>query len=56
MSNLLPVGKKITVELPPMKEGNYENNCYVGQGFLFSKPLPPSELEEFFQKKSLRIS
>jgi diguanylate cyclase (GGDEF)-like protein len=33
-----------------------KNNCYVGQGFLFSKPLPPSELEEFFQKKSLRIS
>jgi plastocyanin domain-containing protein len=29
-SAMLPVGKKITVELPPMNEGNYEFTCQMG--------------------------
>jgi diguanylate cyclase (GGDEF)-like protein len=33
-----------------------KNHCYVGQGYLFSKPLPAKEIERFFQKNSLRIS
>ncbi len=33
-----------------------KNNCFVGQGFLFSKPLPASALEHFMQKKMIRIS
>jgi diguanylate cyclase (GGDEF)-like protein len=33
-----------------------KNHCYVGQGYLFSKPLPAPEFEQFFQKNLLRIS
>ncbi|MFX3624591.1 MAG: cupredoxin domain-containing protein [Ectobacillus sp.] len=29
-SALLPVGKKVTIELPPMNEGNYEFTCQMG--------------------------
>jgi len=33
-----------------------KNHCYIGQGYLFSKPLPAKEIERYFQKNSLRIS
>ncbi|PFO04965.1 hypothetical protein COJ85_10345 [Bacillus sp. AFS076308] len=33
-----------------------KNKCFVGQGYLFSKPLPVSELESFLVKKAVRIS
>ena len=33
-----------------------KNNCFVGQGYLFSKPLPAYELEQFFQQQAMRIS
>lgn len=29
-STTLPAGKKVTIELPPMKEGNYEFTCQMG--------------------------
>lgn len=29
-SVMLPFGKKVTIELPPMKEGNYEFTCQMG--------------------------
>ena len=33
-----------------------KNKCFVGQGYLFSKPLPSSELENFLDSEAVRIS
>lgn len=33
-----------------------KNNCFVGQGYHFSKPLPAFELEQLIQQKTLKIS
>jgi EAL domain-containing protein (putative c-di-GMP-specific phosphodiesterase class I) len=33
-----------------------ENKCFIGQGYLFSKPLPAYELEQFFQQQAMKIS
>ncbi|MGJ7912431.1 putative bifunctional diguanylate cyclase/phosphodiesterase [Neobacillus sp. LXY-1] len=32
------------------------HQCFVGQGYHFSKPLPPTDIEQFMLEKSLKIS
>jgi len=33
-----------------------KNKCFIGQGYLFSKPLPPVELDRILGEKLIKIS
>jgi EAL domain-containing protein (putative c-di-GMP-specific phosphodiesterase class I) len=33
-----------------------ENKCFLGQGYLFSKPLPALQLENLLKEKLLKVS
>lgn len=41
------------IETLPQKEFLQENNCELGQGYLFSKPLPEKEFMVFLQNSSV---
>jgi diguanylate cyclase (GGDEF)-like protein/PAS domain S-box-containing protein len=32
-----------------------EHHCHIGQGYFFSKPLPPAEVEQILQPSTLRL-